>query len=161
MEACEVGGATESELEKFEIVMYPGLMIVQIFIVDHRSFDCAGVGGKPVCLRNECVRKTVPWQIIPQEQPGYPHCGKLFVAWVRIWNEMPRFDLFHSDQIRDPHAKQSAELFQPATIQHVVCGGRGRSSVFILGVFAPNNEGNIELHGSSDRNCENADMFGP
>src|SRR5207253_3129198 len=50
VQAGDIGGAPEAELQELEVVVYAGLMVVEVLVVDDRALDRLLVGGETVRL---------------------------------------------------------------------------------------------------------------
>ena len=99
VQAGEVGGAAEAELQELEVVVDAGLVVVQVLVVDHRSFDRLVVGGEAVRLRDQRVRQAVPRQVVAEEESGHADPLQLLVGGIGVVNQMLRLDAVHADQV--------------------------------------------------------------
>src|SRR5690606_14722608 len=146
---------------KLEVIVDPGMVVVQVFVVDYRPFHRGFHGREAVRLGDERVGITVPRQVISEEDSRSAGAPEFFIRGIGIRDEMLPLDAFHALHVRDPHAQQSPELFQPASRQGIAFAGRGRSAVFILRVLAPNEKRNFALNGLADGDSEDPRMLGP
>ena len=56
MQRGNIGGASEAKFEKLKVVVDPGLMVVEILVVDHRALNFFGVRREAVSLRYQSIR---------------------------------------------------------------------------------------------------------
>ena len=156
-----ISGAAKTELEKLEVIMDAGLVVIQVLIIDHGVLHQRLRRDKPIGLGEKGIGSTLPGNVMTEKESGDANPLQFFISGILVADEMLCLNPFQADQVGNTQAQKATELFQPAAVEDIVLTGGSGTAVLILRVFTPDDQRNVELDGGADRDGENSNVFRP